>query len=175
MRTSTLWAPRQPPVRWALRCSGKASLQLLRCRPLGRIWPSPGGPFKHNPWEGSCCTSPAPWGNPEMGPFPAGAARRAGPEQDSLGAQPAAQFHLPSLPPSLPETRKIGPLPSLPSWGSSARSSMWLVEELLWGALRKPPHPWPQGLGLAGPTLLIPDLSSTRSPAQETPEDPPRW
>lgn len=36
---------------------------------------------------------------------------------------------------------------------------MWLVEELLWGALRKPPHPWPQGLGLAGPTLLIPDRS----------------
>lgn len=30
----------------------------------------------------------------------------------------------------------------------------------------------PQGLGLAGPTLLIPDLSSTRSPAQGESENP---
>lgn len=45
------------------------------------------------------------------------------------------------------------------------------VEGLLWGALRKPPLPWLQGLGLARPTFLILDLSGTRSPAQGTPED----
>lgn len=44
------------------------------------------------------------------------------------------------------------------------------VEGLLWGALRKPPLPWLQGLGLARPTFLILDLSGTRSPAQGTPE-----
>lgn len=122
----------------------------------------------------------APWGEPKDGWAPflperagglgsekqeASQASRAGPEQGSLGAQAAPLLQLPSLPARAHEDR---PLPSPPSRGllSQEFHAKEEVEGFLYGVFKTSPHPWPQGLGLAGPTLLTPDLSGTRFPAQ---------